>query len=247
LFTFSEEYTHLGPVTEFRYGEYLARAFRGEDGLVWLQNFGEAWNLLPSANALVFIDNHDTQRGNGLNYQESRAYIMAEAFSMAWPYGIVKLMSSYHFTTFDQGPPADANDNILTVSINPDGSCGNGWVCEHRWNEISNMVGFKNVVGATAVQNWWSNGAYQIAFSRGNLGFIAFNTDTSDLSAIIQTGLPGGNYCDVISGNKLPVSCTGIMVSVDAGGFANINVPAIGNIGVLAIHIDVSLIFIFNS
>ncbi len=26
------------------------------------------------------------------------------------------------------------------VPINPNGSCGGGWVCEHRWNAIQKMV-----------------------------------------------------------------------------------------------------------
>jgi alpha-amylase len=234
------EYTPLGTVTEFRYGDYLARAFRGNDGLLWLDSFGEGWNLLPTGDALVFIDNHDSQRDHALTYKEPRAYGMASAFGLAWPYGISRVMSSFDFQSREQGPPSDAGGNILSPSLNPDNSCGNGWVCEHRWREISNMIGFKNLVTGSPVQNWWANGLYQIAFSRGNIGFIAFNTDSSDLNATIQTGLAGGNYCDIISGERVGASCSGIMVSVDAGGFASINVPATGDRGVLAIHNDVS-------
>ena len=40
-----------------------------------MENFGEAWGFLPDDDALVFIDNHDNQRGHGaggadiLNYK----------------------------------------------------------------------------------------------------------------------------------------------------------------------------------
>ena len=65
---------------------------------------------------------------------------MAVAFMLAFPYGYPCLMSSYFFNDRDQGPPN------LSPSINPDGTCGNGWVCEHRWRQIFNMVAFMNVV-----------------------------------------------------------------------------------------------------
>ena len=40
-----------------------------------MHNFGEAWGFLPDEDALVFVDNHDNQRGHGaggadiLNYK----------------------------------------------------------------------------------------------------------------------------------------------------------------------------------
>jgi alpha-amylase len=71
---------------------------------------------------------------------------MAVAFMLAYPYGYPRMMSSFSFENRDQGPPHDANDNILSPTINNDGTCGNGWVCEHRWRQIFNMVEFSNVV-----------------------------------------------------------------------------------------------------
>jgi alpha-amylase len=54
-------------------------------------------------------------------------------------------MSSFFFDNPDQGPP-NVNGNFLSPTINIDGICGNGWVCEHRWGQIFNMVEFRNVV-----------------------------------------------------------------------------------------------------
>jgi alpha-amylase len=54
--------------------------------------------------------------------------------------------------------------------LNSDLSCGGGWICEHRWRQIYNMVRFRNTAEGQSVQNWWDNGNNQIAFSRGNKG-----------------------------------------------------------------------------
>ena len=74
---------------------------------------------------------------------------MAVAFMLAWPYGYPRVMSSFFFDDTDQGPPQDGNGNILSPIINSDDTCGNGWVCEHRWRQIYNMVKFSIVVAGT--------------------------------------------------------------------------------------------------
>jgi len=54
----------LGIVTEFRYGFELGRAFRRQFPLSNLRQFAST-QWLPSGRALVFVDNHDNQRGHG--------------------------------------------------------------------------------------------------------------------------------------------------------------------------------------
>ena len=63
---------------------------------------------------------------------------------LAWPYGFAQVMSSYNFNPNDdaQGPPG-SNGVTSSPIINSDGSCGGGWVCEHRWRQITNMVKFR--------------------------------------------------------------------------------------------------------
>ena len=70
------EYTGFGAVTEFRNGMEISNAFRGKNLLKWFMSWGDAWGLLPSQDALVFIDNHDTQRSSPdiLTYKSSRLY-----------------------------------------------------------------------------------------------------------------------------------------------------------------------------
>jgi alpha-amylase len=148
-------------------------------------------------------------------------------------------MSSFNFTDRDMGPPRDANDAIVAPEFDSSGLCTNGWVCEHRWHRIKEMVKFRNVVDGTSVGYWWSNGSNQIAFSRGSRGFIAFNGEYGvNLMANIQTGLPAGTYCDVATGEKSGSSCTGSSVVVDSGGVAEVFLSASVPQGFLAIHTE---------
>ena len=59
------------------------------------------------------------------------------------------------------------------------------------------------------VKNWWTNSNNQIAFSRGNKAFLAINKAGYDMNEFLQTGLPKGSYCDVITGESNGNSCSG--------------------------------------
>ena len=234
------EYTHIGRVTELRYGMELSRVFR-EDQLVWLGSFGEAWELMPSGDALVFIDNHDNQRGHGagepLTYKDGGLYRVANVFMLAWPYGRPKLMSSYAFDDSDVGPPQDEGGTLRVHD--DDGGCRAEWVCEHRWPAIAGMVGFRSAAGDAPMESWWSNDNDQIAFSRGDRAFVVINREElPTLSRTFQTGLPEGRYCDVITGALVDGACTGGTVEVDASGEAALTV---GPLDAAAIHVEARL------
>ncbi|KAJ9593301.1 hypothetical protein L9F63_015176, partial [Diploptera punctata] len=242
------EYTDFGVVTEFKYSRDIGDCFRGNNAIKWMVNFGcagEGWGYLPSDNALVFVDNHDNQRGHGaggatiLTYKTSKLYKMAVSFMLAYPYGHTRVMSSFDFSDSDQGPPQDGSGNIVSPSINSDGTCGNGWVCEHRWRQIFNMVGFSNAVAGTTMNDWWDNGDKQISFCRGGNGFIAFNGQSdTDLKQTLQTCLSTGTYCDVISGSLENGSCTGKSVTVGSDGTGYVEILSSEDDGVLAIHVN---------
>ncbi|PIK39916.1 putative alpha-amylase 2B [Apostichopus japonicus] len=222
------EYTPLGQVTEFKYGNKIADGIRGINHLRWFKTFGETWNMLPSNHALVFIDNHDSQRerdtNNIITYEEPRFYKIASAFMLAHPYGTTRVMSSFKYQgNRDVGPPSTGSDNVtLSPIFDVEGLCDhdNGWVCEHRWREIRNMVGFRNAVGDTPLKNWWDNGFNQIAFGRGNKGFLVINNEDTLLCETLQTGLPVGDYCDIISGDIRDGHCTGVVINVNKVGYA---------------------------
>ncbi|KAJ8969372.1 hypothetical protein NQ317_002005 [Molorchus minor] len=235
-----DEYTGFGRVIEFKYGAYLGNCFQGNNPLMYLNNWGTEWDLLESGDAVVFIDNHDNQRSGSsdiLTYKNSKLYKMAIAFMLAHPYGdTTRIMSSFYFDNNDQGPPSE-NGDILGPGFNPDNTCTNGWVCEHRWREIYNMVGFRNVVDGTEITNWWSLGDNQIAFGRGDKGFIVFTLD-EDINQSLQTSLPAGTYCDVISGDLQFDGCSGKSVIVDDSGRAAIALSTEDFDGVMAIHVN---------
>ncbi|MDH6462260.1 alpha-amylase [Micromonospora sp. A200] len=227
------EYTGNGDVHEFRYGKDLARMFNNER-LAYLRNFGEAWGYLPSGSAEVFVDNHDTQRdGNVLTYRNGAAYALANAFMLAWPYGAPTVMSSYTFSSRDQGPPSDANNKTVNTT------CYSGWECEHRWRVVANMVGFHNATQGAAVANWYDNGYQHIAFSRAGKGYLTINDEGSAITGrSYYAGLPAGRYCDVIHGDYANGSCSGPVITVDANGWFAANIPAHDAV---AIHVGARL------
>ena len=98
------------------------------------------------------------------------------------------------------------------------------------------MLGFrKATAGIPSVTDWWDDGSNQIAFGRGNLGFVVINRETSTLTQAFQTELSAGTYCDVVGGALVAGKCSGATVAVAAGGSAEITVPANGAV---AIHVE---------
>lgn len=224
------EYTGMGRVTEFKYGLSLSDCVRGANGqkLAYLVNFGEDWGFIEGLSAVVFVDNHDNQRGHGggggvLTHKEPRDYKVANAFMLAWPYGYPRVMSSYRFENADVGPPSDGDGNTNDVV------CFDGdWICEHEWRQIRHMVRLHNVAVGEPVANWWDNGNMAIAFSRPGKAFVFINKEEFPVSQTFLTGLPPGEYCDVIScdGNLPPCTgseCLGSII-VDDSGAATITI-----------------------
>ncbi|KAJ7693086.1 glycoside hydrolase [Mycena rosella] len=192
---------------EFRYTTAVKNAFSG-GGISSLQNLdNQGWVAGTQAN--VFVANHDTERnGNSLNINSpSNTYITATIFSLAHPYGTPSILSSYTFSTTDDGAPSGGAGTCSAT-----GGSG-GWLCQHRFVAISGMVGFRNQVGSAAITNWVSPQAQQIA-----------NADSA-WSATFTTSLPNGAYCDVISGKSASGACTGAGFTV-AGGSFTATVPA---------------------
>lgn len=170
---------------------------------------------------------------------------MATGFALAHPYGNIRLMSSFAFNNSDQGPPQDCG-NLVSPSILLNGTCGNGWVCEHRWRQIANMISFRNVAGNVPITWWWDNGNNQISFCRGNRAFAAWNGDDQDLNVRFHTCLPPGAYCDIISGQRIGNRCTGLTITVGADTGAQIVIPRNAEDGFVAIHVGPLVsIFVF--
>jgi alpha-amylase len=203
-----QDYYSNGDVIDFEYGRIVGESFLQYDGqtIAQLATLEEDARLAPSDEAVVFIDNHDKQRGHGgggnyLTHKDGDLYTLANVFMLAYPYGQPRVMSSYAFENSEQGPPRLENGATLPVYQNGASRCFDEWICEHRWTPITNMVIFRNVTQPNfAVTDWWSNGSDQIAFGRGDLGFIVINRSDMTLTKTFQTQLPVGTYCNVIEG-----------------------------------------------
>jgi len=229
------EYVGVANVTEFNFERTLGFYFKGRGPLRDLRGIGSFDGWLNSSDAVVFVSNHDDQRqhtDSTLTYLDSNElYELGEIFALAYPYGYPKVMSSYFFNDENQGPPANG--------ANSGDGCGINWVCEHRWQGIANMVGFRNAtIGEFRVTDWWDNGNNQIAFGRGGLGFVAINReDNQSLNQTLQTGMPAGFYCDIVNGdfNSVDKTCSGPVIQVAANGTANFNV---NSIAASAIHVQ---------
>ncbi|NJL21909.1 MAG: hypothetical protein HC895_15645 [Leptolyngbyaceae cyanobacterium SM1_3_5] len=228
---------------EFEYGRKVSEKFLGIDGqtLTQLETLGESWGFAPSEKALVFIDNHDKQRGHGgggnyLTYKNGKLYDLANVFMLAFPYGYPQVMSSFAFDSSDQGPPADRQGRTRSVHDRGQAACAQGWVCEHRHRSIANMVAFRNATDPATLTDWWSNGSNQIAFGRGDRGFVIINRESQPLDRTFQTSLSAGTYCDVIHAEV--DRCGDSTITVDSTGQATVNVEAMDAI---AIHANAKL------
>ncbi len=177
-----------------------------------------AWGIMPTDKAVVFVENHDTQRGGGISYRDGQTYRLAHVWMLAQPYGHPKIMSSYAFERSDagirRGPPSNAAGQTSDVICATDleSAVIGQWVCEHRDPYISAMVRFRSHVAGTAFNNWWDNGANAIAFSRGSRGFVAINREATAVNATVPTGLPVGTYVDLLEGSSLTVAADGSLL-----------------------------------
>lgn len=223
------EYLGSGDSHEFGYARHLKGAVQGGN-LAQLRDLRSASWLLPSARAGVFVDNHDTERnGETLTYKNGSDYRLANVFALSYPYGWPTVYSGYAFGSNDQGPPQQASGKV------DEAVCGQGtWTCAHRWNETAHMTAFRNAVAGTDLVQWWDNGGNQVAYGRGDKGYVALNKAGGSVTRTFQTSLPAGRYCDVISGGPTSSGCSGTLVTVGSTGQATFTVPGTGSV---ALHV----------
>jgi alpha-amylase len=238
VFSYMEKYFHVGYVTAFNYGEFLADALnQRSNNLQKLveYSFGSSWIHYPENRAVVVIDNHDTERmmPSMLNYKNSQhnAYVLAYIFMLAWPFGIPKVMSSFRFNGKDDPIPDRA---IWRDGRNTCFDCDSEWVGQHRWIAISNMVLFRNQTKhAKGVSHVWANGN-QVAFARtyqksreyvASVGFVVINATDQILKHRFETGLPAGKYYNLVVSQLSEGKMHGPTIEVENYGFSTIEVP----------------------
>ncbi len=241
------DYFVNGTVNEFQFAYAVRDAFRENGGadisqlpaMVGTGAGGGSWMLDPSANVTVFVDNHDTERSrtDSLNLYDdgpSKKFDLAMIYLLGQPYGRAQLQSGFvfSFAAADKNAPAaspyDANGNPVIMVA---------WDFVHRWSDISPMVGFRNATAGQGMSNIQTATRSTIAFSRGNIGFVALNNGTSVWHAGLDTGLPGGTYCNIVHGLRSPAgsSCASDSVTVDGAGRATLDIGPVGGAKVPAV------------
>lgn len=166
---------------------------------------------------------------------------MANAFMLAYPYGTIRMMSSYNFTydNIEGGPPMDENENIMSVTLVNNQTCGNGWVCEHRWPPLVEMVKFRVEVFGTTISKPKIFEPDTVGFCREDKGFIIFSSSNFDCldEKLVFVCVPTGKYCDVIAGYDQNGHCINI-IDVDSKRHAILTKNRENtNNGVIAFHI----------
>ena len=246
-------------VTDFQFGYRMTDAFSGSSGGTLLAVTLQAPGALPADKSVVFVDNHDTQRGSSLYYANA-TYELAQIFMLAQPHGFPSVMSSFGFDRStlsgrDAGPPS-ASAGVTQSAFAPDGSSRctvtlgsaqqNAWICEHRRPAIANMVAFRRAAIGTPFSACGRASASigddpnRVAMCRDGAGFVALNRTSGDVTATLPTKLAAGSYCNVARYDFTPAAsgssaaCTGPAVIVTASGDATVTVPPMGAV---ALHV----------
>jgi alpha-amylase len=234
-------------ITDFTFGNRLSDSFLGRNASLFSAMNAITSELLPSDKIVVFIDNHDTQRGGALYYADS-TYDLGVVLMLAQGNGYASVMSGYGFDrsatqTRDAGPASDGNGNTIGT-FNADGSSKctmtvgapqvGRWICEHRIPAIAQMVAFRKAAAGTPTSNcgrgtWMiDSDPNRIAMCRDGAGFLAMSLSATTGTTALPTRLPAGSYCNVAqhtftpASGTTPASCSGPAVTVGADGSANI-------------------------
>jgi len=215
-----------GSVTAIDYTYAITDDFENGD-LAALDGFEPE---LPSEYASAFVTNQDTERASGpsLSYADGAEYDLADEFLLAYGYGSPQIFSSFEYGSYNQAPPDAANGDVT------DTVCGTGaWECTEQNGAIDAMVAWHNLAltDDAAVANWTTDGNDLIAFSRGNVAWIAINNGGSAETDTFPTGLPDGSYCNMIADGYSDGTCSGTGVVV-ADGQATVTVPADGSVAI---------------
>lgn len=222
------DYVAAGQVFDFLYGRELESI--GRTGSVdRAEGLGSSPGSLPSEAAVVFVENHDTERnGSTLRWDDGWSSVLADVLMLAGSYGTPVLYSGYAFTDRDAGPEQDADgavlDAVCAEGSGPDAELADGaWVCQHRWPALTGMIGWRIAAADGAVVDGWTD-TKAIAFGRGETAFVVVNGSPDERTDTLSTSLPDGTYCDVVAGAPVDGACAGGEVTV-VGGSVEVTVP----------------------
>jgi alpha-amylase len=196
-----EEYAGFGEVFEFTYSRDLIPQVLS--GILTDPALSDPRpQHVPDDAAVVFIDNHDTERGESdLTYRDGDLYLMANALMLADDYGTPVVYSGYVFSDRDAGAPADVdgrvNDTTCGGAASDPAALSDGdRTCAHASTAIAGMLEWRRVAGSALRLPGVEDGdAY--GFEREGRAVIAANPGSEAQRIEVPTSLPNGSYCDV--------------------------------------------------
>ncbi|MCW7943730.1 alpha-amlyase [Streptomyces hygroscopicus] len=205
------DYFGSGDVLDFTYASKLKSAFQGNvSDLASLSSSG----ILPAADSVSFVTNHDTERnGLHLSYKDGDTYKLANLFQLAYKWSTPTVYASWEWTRSDQAPP-NSSGFVTTTD------CSNGWYCLDRDTGVVGMVAWHNATDTAAVSDWQTKSSGVIGFGRSGKGFFALNNGSSSATYTFTTGMADGTYANVVDGGATKVTVS--------GGSASITIPAKG-------------------
>ena len=232
-----EQYLGAGDVFEFAWGRDVAGMIRG-GSLGLAAELGSGSGYLPSDQAWIFVENHDTERDTRtLGYEDGADLVLATVLMLATDYGRPVVYSGYAFSDRDTGPAQDALGRVLDASCTGDTGprdtyADGDWVCPHSWSAVTGMVGWRDAVGADPATERWRDGD-TIALSRGERGTVVISAEQDAVTVTVPTTLADGSYCDVVAGPVADGACTGEPIEV-ADGTVTVTV---GPVSAVALHV----------
>ncbi|OJX94654.1 MAG: alpha-amlyase [Micrococcales bacterium 73-15] len=226
------DYADIGSVFDFYYAGFLTGAVTGGT-LEQVVHPDGANTGLTSEGAVVFVDNHDTERnGTTLSFRDGERYQLAMALLLASPYGTPVILSGYEFGHLDRdlGPNQDAEGAVLDAEcaseVGPDVERENGdWICQHRWDAVLGMVEWRRAADGAPVEDATTTDRV-LTLHRGD-AVLAANGSRDEASVRLATGLPAGDYCDLGAGPVVDGECVGGVVAVDEDGVAELVLPSL--------------------
>lgn len=219
-----EEYEGFGEVFEFTYARELTPPL---DNGVFSDPVlsDDRPQQVRSDAAIVFVDNHDTERGEAnVTARDPQLYVIANALMLADDYGTPVLYSGYAFTDRDAGAPTDSDGRVIDATCadatGPASELSDGErTCVQSWPAIRGMLAFRAIAGdAPRMPGVDSGDAY--GFEREGRGVVAVNVGDEIQRIEIPTTMPGGTYCDVITGGADAArdgGCAGAEYTVSGG------------------------------
>ena len=238
----NQPWTANGDVFAWDYQAQFANMFSGETGYARPTDARKA--LIGDPNStIIMVSNHDTEHHgpSAITYMDPQKYVTASAFLLADSLGKPMLYTGYAFSINDlDSGPALKNPSLEAPAVCPAGTKSatpqkkykvGTFVCMERWTAMKGMIQWHHEVGTADMTNV-AYGNQFLSFTRGS-GFFAMNgmqqVSKITVKKTVQTGLPKGVYCDVISGGasaKYKGKCRGVTVTVAANGTAKVAVPA---------------------